>query len=200
MPWTRSVGLLNGSLSPQCLTGRLARLPSMSKGRGVLLRAQHFRSDGEAEADPAVLPRNVQLADEGLHERGLFLGHLLQGLGIGKGHGADHAESVEERRNFEGAFHRVAFAVECGSDVVPYGLSREGQAANAARQFLELRRLGEIRVETLRQVVRAGDCENGGARYAVQTRLHHRVAGRRAQGFGQQAARVVPAGNCDSCG
>ena len=119
--------------SPQCMTGRLARLLSMSKGRGVLLLAQHFWSDSKTKADPAVLPRNVQLADESLHERGLFLGHLLKRLGVGKRHGADHSESVKQRGNLEGAFYRVAFAVESGSDVVPGWLSRERQTTNAAR-------------------------------------------------------------------
>ena len=139
---------------------------------------KHFRGDIEMEPYPAILTGNVQLADEGLHKGGLFLRHLLQRFGIGKRHGADHTESVEERGNLEGAFHGIALAVESGSDVISNRLPRKRQATNASRQFFELRRLGKIRVETLRQVVGASYCENGSACYSIQTRLHHRVAWR----------------------
>src|ERR1700720_4368006 len=104
----------------------------MSKGRGVL-RAEHLRGDIETQADPAVFPADFQLADKGLHKRGLFLRHLPESLGIGKRHRANHAKTVEQCGNLEGVFRRVAFSVKSGGDVISNRLSREGQATNAAR-------------------------------------------------------------------
>ena len=62
-------------------------------------RAEHFGRDGERQTHPAILVRDFHLARERRKKRGLPLGHLAARSRVGERHGAEHAESVEQRRN-----------------------------------------------------------------------------------------------------